>query len=154
MAEDGKPMSLLRLRVEPQPHVVDQTFRFHHPENSFLRKSVRLPPFHTLPGIITCLFFNFHPESSFLRKSVRLPPFHTLPGIMFCSSHGVILVSTLKTPSSGSLCACLPSTLCQVSSRVCFLISTLKAPSSGSLCDCLPSTLCQVSCFVLVMVWF
>ncbi|XP_076451476.1 nephrocystin-4-like [Babylonia areolata] len=50
LAEDGKPMSILRLRVEPQPHVVDQTFRFYHPENSFLRKSVRLPPFHTLPG--------------------------------------------------------------------------------------------------------
>ncbi|KAK7093407.1 nephrocystin-4-like isoform X1 [Littorina saxatilis] len=49
-AEDGKPMAVLNLRVEPQPHVIDQTFRFHHPENSFLRKSVRLPPFHTLPG--------------------------------------------------------------------------------------------------------
>ncbi|CAL1543175.1 unnamed protein product [Lymnaea stagnalis] len=49
-SEEGKAVAILNVRVEPQPHVVDQTFRFHHPENSFLKKSVRLPPFTTLPG--------------------------------------------------------------------------------------------------------
>ncbi|KAJ1142017.1 hypothetical protein NDU88_008345 [Pleurodeles waltl] len=48
--EDGKPMAILRVNVEPQPHVVDQTFRFYHPELSFLKKSIRLPPWHMLPG--------------------------------------------------------------------------------------------------------
>ncbi|KAM7030462.1 nephrocystin-4 [Acridotheres tristis] len=46
----GKPIALLRLKVEPQPHVVDQTFRFYHPELTFLKKTIRLPPWHTLPG--------------------------------------------------------------------------------------------------------
>ncbi|XP_066059184.1 nephrocystin-4 isoform X2 [Chamaea fasciata] len=47
----GKPIALLRVKVEPQPHVVDQTFRFYHPELTFLKKTIRLPPWHTLPGI-------------------------------------------------------------------------------------------------------
>uniref|UniRef100_A0A452HWX0 Uncharacterized protein n=1 Tax=Gopherus agassizii TaxID=38772 RepID=A0A452HWX0_9SAUR len=38
------------VNVEPQPHVVDQTFRFYHPELTFLKKSIRLPPWYTLPG--------------------------------------------------------------------------------------------------------
>ncbi|NXN12225.1 NPHP4 protein, partial [Indicator maculatus] len=46
----GKPLALLRVQVEPQPHVVDQTFRFYHPELTFLKKTIRLPPWHTLPG--------------------------------------------------------------------------------------------------------
>uniref|UniRef100_A0A8C3PQ20 Nephrocystin 4 n=1 Tax=Calidris pygmaea TaxID=425635 RepID=A0A8C3PQ20_9CHAR len=46
----GKPIALLRVKVEPQPHVVDQTFRFYHPELTFLKKTIRLPPWHTLPG--------------------------------------------------------------------------------------------------------
>jgi nephrocystin-4 len=41
----------MALKIEPQPHVIDQTFRMHHPEQSFLKKSIRLPPFHTLPGM-------------------------------------------------------------------------------------------------------
>ncbi|XP_069466369.1 nephrocystin-4 [Ambystoma mexicanum] len=49
-AEDGKPIAILRVSVEPQPHVVDQTFRFYHPELTFLKKSIRLPPWHTIPG--------------------------------------------------------------------------------------------------------
>ncbi|XP_078498754.1 nephrocystin-4 isoform X2 [Lissotriton helveticus] len=48
--EDGKPMAILRVNVEPQPHVIDQTFRFYHPELTFLKKSIRLPPWHLLPG--------------------------------------------------------------------------------------------------------
>ncbi|NXS76141.1 NPHP4 protein, partial [Pandion haliaetus] len=46
----GKPIALLQVKVEPQPHVVDQTFRFYHPELTFLKKTIRLPPWHTLPG--------------------------------------------------------------------------------------------------------
>ncbi|XP_072464786.1 nephrocystin-4 isoform X2 [Notamacropus eugenii] len=46
----GKPIAILCVNVEYQPHVVDQTFRFYHPELSFLKKSIRLPPWHTLPG--------------------------------------------------------------------------------------------------------
>ncbi|KAF2979925.1 hypothetical protein EK904_013791 [Melospiza melodia maxima] len=46
----GKPIALLRVKVEPQPHVVDQTFRFYHPELTFLKKTIRLPAWHTLPG--------------------------------------------------------------------------------------------------------
>jgi nephrocystin-4 len=50
LTADGKLMSVLNLRIAPQPHVIDQTFRFYHPEQAFLKKSIRLPPFHTLPG--------------------------------------------------------------------------------------------------------
>ncbi|XP_064137216.1 nephrocystin-4 isoform X3 [Loxodonta africana] len=49
-ASSGKPLAVLCLAVEPQPHVVDQIFRFYHPELTFLKKSIRLPPWHTLPG--------------------------------------------------------------------------------------------------------
>ncbi|XP_018432012.1 PREDICTED: nephrocystin-4 [Nanorana parkeri] len=47
---DEKPIAILRVNVEPQPHVVDQTFRFYHPELTFLKKSIRLPPWYSLPG--------------------------------------------------------------------------------------------------------
>ncbi|XP_053308390.1 nephrocystin-4 [Spea bombifrons] len=47
---DGKPVAILQVNVEPQPHVIDQTFRFYHPELTFLKKSIRLPPWYTLPG--------------------------------------------------------------------------------------------------------
>ncbi|XP_060057306.1 nephrocystin-4 isoform X2 [Erinaceus europaeus] len=46
----GKPLAVLCLTVAPQPHVVDQIFRFYHPELTFLKKAIRLPPWHTLPG--------------------------------------------------------------------------------------------------------
>ncbi|XP_058160552.1 nephrocystin-4 isoform X6 [Dasypus novemcinctus] len=46
----GKPLAELSLRVQQQPHVVDQVFRFHQPERTFLKKAIRLPPWHTLPG--------------------------------------------------------------------------------------------------------
>ncbi|XP_075046122.1 nephrocystin-4 isoform X2 [Mixophyes fleayi] len=49
-AVDGKPIAILQVNIEPQPHVVDQTFRFYHPELTFLKKSIRLPPWYTLPG--------------------------------------------------------------------------------------------------------
>ncbi|XP_033104596.1 nephrocystin-4-like isoform X2 [Anneissia japonica] len=49
--QDDKSIAILSLHVEPQPHVLDQTFRFNHPEHSFLKKSIRLPPFQNLPGV-------------------------------------------------------------------------------------------------------
>ncbi|KAM8791790.1 nephrocystin-4 [Rhynchonycteris naso] len=49
-ASSGKPIAVLCLTVQPQPHVVDQVFRFYHPELTFLKKAIRLPPRHMLPG--------------------------------------------------------------------------------------------------------
>ncbi|KAB0394684.1 hypothetical protein E2I00_008478 [Balaenoptera physalus] len=49
-AGSGKPLAVLCLTVELQPHVVDQVFRFYHPELTFLKKAIRLLPWHTLPG--------------------------------------------------------------------------------------------------------
>ncbi|XP_045856473.1 nephrocystin-4 isoform X1 [Meles meles] len=46
----GKPLAVLCLTAETQPAVVDQVFRFYHPELTFLKKAVRLPPWHALPG--------------------------------------------------------------------------------------------------------
>uniref|UniRef100_A0A3B4G272 Nephrocystin 4 n=1 Tax=Pundamilia nyererei TaxID=303518 RepID=A0A3B4G272_9CICH len=45
-AEDGKPMAICQVNVEPTPHVVDQTFRLYHPELCFLKKAIRLPVWH------------------------------------------------------------------------------------------------------------
>ncbi|KAM3617205.1 uncharacterized protein V6R79_003322 [Siganus canaliculatus] len=45
-AGDGKPMAICQVNVEPTPHVVDQTFRLYHPELCFLKKAIRLPPWH------------------------------------------------------------------------------------------------------------
>ncbi|KAJ8257602.1 hypothetical protein GJAV_G00187540 [Gymnothorax javanicus] len=50
MAEDGKPLAICQVDVEPTPHVIDQTFRFYHPELTFLKKAIRLPPWDVLPG--------------------------------------------------------------------------------------------------------
>ncbi|XP_057212915.1 nephrocystin-4-like [Triplophysa rosa] len=41
--EDGKPLAICQVNVEPTPHVVDQTFRFYQPELTFLKKAIRLP---------------------------------------------------------------------------------------------------------------
>ncbi|XP_066499932.1 nephrocystin-4 isoform X2 [Hoplias malabaricus] len=43
-AEDGQPLAICQVNVEPTPHVIDQTFRFYHPELTFLKKAIRLPP--------------------------------------------------------------------------------------------------------------
>ncbi|XP_066296453.1 nephrocystin-4-like isoform X4 [Branchiostoma lanceolatum] len=51
-AEDHRPVSILTVNVIAQPHVVDQTFRFYHPEQSFLKKAIRLPPYHQLQGAV------------------------------------------------------------------------------------------------------
>ena len=42
-AQDKNPISILRLIIEQQPHVVNQTFRFNECEHSFLKKNIRLP---------------------------------------------------------------------------------------------------------------
>lgn len=48
---DDQPVSILLANILPQPHMVDQTFRFYHPEQSFMKKSIRMQPLHTLPGM-------------------------------------------------------------------------------------------------------
>uniref|UniRef100_A0A1A8R147 Nephronophthisis 4 n=1 Tax=Nothobranchius rachovii TaxID=451742 RepID=A0A1A8R147_9TELE len=45
-ADDGKPMAICQVSVEPTPHAVDQTFRLYHPERCFLKKAIRLPLWH------------------------------------------------------------------------------------------------------------
>ncbi|XP_067873614.1 nephrocystin-4 isoform X2 [Heterodontus francisci] len=49
--ENQKPIAILQVNVETQPYVIDQTFRFYHPELTFLKKSIRLPPLHALSGM-------------------------------------------------------------------------------------------------------
>ncbi|CAG2204403.1 NPHP4 [Mytilus edulis] len=48
--EDGKSVSIMSLKVQPIPHVIDQTFRFHSPEQTFLKRSIRIP-MDSLPGV-------------------------------------------------------------------------------------------------------
>ncbi|KAM4609913.1 nephrocystin-4 [Polymixia lowei] len=48
-AEDGKPVAICQVNVEPTPHVIDQAFRLYHPELCFLKKAIRLPPWHSSP---------------------------------------------------------------------------------------------------------
>ncbi|XP_068699711.1 nephrocystin-4-like [Montipora foliosa] len=50
MNKDECPVAILSLQVEPRPHVIDRTFRFYHAEQSFLKKTIRLPPWRSLPG--------------------------------------------------------------------------------------------------------
>ncbi|XP_053704783.1 nephrocystin-4 isoform X2 [Synchiropus splendidus] len=45
-AEDGKPLAICQVNVQPTPHVVDQTFRLYHPELCFVKKAIRLPPWN------------------------------------------------------------------------------------------------------------
>ncbi len=42
-AEDRNPIAILRLIIDQQPHVVNQTFRFNECEHSFLKRTIRLP---------------------------------------------------------------------------------------------------------------
>ena len=48
--EDEKAISILQLKIEPQPHVVNQTLRFYHPEQTFFKKSIRIPGSQNLSG--------------------------------------------------------------------------------------------------------
>ncbi|KAJ8016670.1 hypothetical protein DPEC_G00009660 [Dallia pectoralis] len=43
-AEDGKPLAICQVNIEPMTHAINQTFRFYQPELSFLKKALRLPP--------------------------------------------------------------------------------------------------------------
>ncbi|XP_062315701.1 nephrocystin-4-like isoform X2 [Osmerus eperlanus] len=43
-SEDGKPLAICQVKVEPTPSMVDQSIRFYHPEGCFLKKSLRLSP--------------------------------------------------------------------------------------------------------------
>lgn len=47
---ESKTLAILILHVELHPHTINQTFRFYQPEQTFLKKAIRLPPWHTLPG--------------------------------------------------------------------------------------------------------
>ena len=67
--EEAKPIAIMALKVEPQPHVIDQTFRLHHPEQSFLKKSIRLPSLHTLPGEGVTLMSLHMPEQMLLHTT-------------------------------------------------------------------------------------
>ncbi|XP_038677694.1 nephrocystin-4 isoform X3 [Scyliorhinus canicula] len=49
--ENQKPIAILQVNVEDQPYIIDQTFRFYHPELTFLKKSIRLPPLEALSGL-------------------------------------------------------------------------------------------------------
>lgn len=42
-AQDGNPISILRLIIDQQPHVVNQTIRYYECEHSFLKRVIRLP---------------------------------------------------------------------------------------------------------------
>ncbi|XP_063048486.1 nephrocystin-4 [Engraulis encrasicolus] len=44
VGQDDRPVSIVEVRVELLPHVVDQTIRFTHPQNTQLKKAIRLPP--------------------------------------------------------------------------------------------------------------
>lgn len=48
--KEERPIAILTLQVEPRPHVIDRTFRFYHAEQSYLKKTIRLPPWRSLPG--------------------------------------------------------------------------------------------------------
>ena len=57
---DMKPIAVLSLQVELQPHTVSQTFRFNHPEHSIMKKSIRIPPLHSLAGQYACHLTKFY----------------------------------------------------------------------------------------------
>lgn len=46
--DDSRPVSILSLHVEPQPHCIDQTFHFRHPEQAFFKKAIILPSFQSV----------------------------------------------------------------------------------------------------------
>lgn len=50
-SEDGKPLAIFEVKVEPTPSIVDQSIRFYHPESCFLKKSLRLSPWEDLAGV-------------------------------------------------------------------------------------------------------
>ena len=60
IGNEKKPLSILVLHVELHPHSIDQTFRFYQPEQTFLKKAIRLPPWHTLPGELYFTLFCLH----------------------------------------------------------------------------------------------
>ncbi|CAL8368982.1 unnamed protein product [Lota lota] len=43
-AEDGQPLAVLQVDVEPTPHLVAHTFRLYHPQLCLLKKALRIPP--------------------------------------------------------------------------------------------------------------
>ncbi|XP_057716671.1 nephrocystin-4 isoform X7 [Corythoichthys intestinalis] len=45
-AENGDPIAICEVTVEPLPHIVHQTVRLYHPEHCFLKKAIQLPHWH------------------------------------------------------------------------------------------------------------
>ena len=95
MTVDNKLISILALRVEPEPHVIDQTFRFHQPEQSFLKKSIRLPPFQNMIGgfvlalsINCCYDLGDKTSHDFLSSYLFL----------FCACHTTYVLNSFSIP--------------------------------------------------------
>jgi nephrocystin-4 len=42
-SQNGNPIAVLKIYIEQQPHIVNQTFRFNVAEQTFLKKTIRLP---------------------------------------------------------------------------------------------------------------
>eukprot|EP00057_Strongylocentrotus_purpuratus_P013382 XP_011667856.1 PREDICTED: nephrocystin-4 [Strongylocentrotus purpuratus] len=73
--QDNKSIAVLSLNVDPQPHVIDQTFRLQQPEHSFLRKSIRLPSFHPTSGAssVTSIYVRCS-DSNVICDTKKTPP--------------------------------------------------------------------------------
>lgn len=98
-ARDGKPLAVLCLTVQLQPHVVDQVFRFYHPELTYLKKAIRLPPWHTLPGRSRC-----SPWPAFCGLDRRGKVSPKVPGGIVILPCGALARATPGTPVSSASC--------------------------------------------------
>uniref|UniRef100_S4RPS4 NPHP4 Ig-like domain-containing protein n=1 Tax=Petromyzon marinus TaxID=7757 RepID=S4RPS4_PETMA len=47
---DDLPIAILQVDVEPQPPLVNEMFRFCQPELTILKKTIRLPAWHSFSG--------------------------------------------------------------------------------------------------------
>lgn len=101
-AEDGKPMAICQVNVEPTPHVVDQTFRLYHPELCFLKKAIRLPPWHD-PSGRTGSSPGYLPSAIAPRSCHHPSPGRVHVITPFCA---IVLVWTLLTCSAGTYIMC------------------------------------------------
>lgn len=57
--KNGEIVSALLLQIEPQPHVVHQSFRFYQPEQTFLSKFIRLN-LRDIQGVYCNILLTFH----------------------------------------------------------------------------------------------
>eukprot|EP00118_Oscarella_pearsei_P012174 m.87249 g.87249 ORF g.87249 m.87249 type:complete len:1398 (+) comp36538_c0_seq6:32-4225(+) len=47
-SQDQRPVGILLVKIKPLSGSIDQTFRFQHPEQSFMKKSIIIPPWHVM----------------------------------------------------------------------------------------------------------